>query len=160
MPIKAGDWLVEDKLWRLRNLYKVKRADTGQLVPFVPRPEQELVYKELLGGRKRLIILKARRLGVSTAIDIYAQDEVVFREGFQCSIVDRNEAEASPQAQQHRQGRLPEPAGGDAPADPDPEDQRQRLRAGRRQGRHLGDLRREGTPAAAPTNSSTSPNGE
>lgn len=95
MPIKPGDWLVEDKLWRLRNLYMVKRADTGQLVPFTPRPEQELVYKELLAGRRRLIILKARRLGVSTAIDIYAQDEVVFRAGFQASIVDRNEAEAS-----------------------------------------------------------------
>ena len=50
MAIKPGDWLVEDKLWRLRHLYKVKRADTGQLLPFVPRPEQELVYKELLAG--------------------------------------------------------------------------------------------------------------
>lgn len=86
---------VGDKLWRLKNLYRIKDAETGRVIPFRPRPEQLAIYEALLGGAKRIIILKARRLGMSTAIDVYAADEAAFNAGVQISIVDQNQADAA-----------------------------------------------------------------
>jgi len=84
-----------DKLWRLQNLYSIKRADTGKVVPFTPRREQMAIYEALAAGARKIIILKARRLGMSTAIDVYAADEVIFSEGKQISIVDRKQDDAT-----------------------------------------------------------------
>ncbi len=86
---------LKDRLWRLRNLYSIKEAETGRVIPFVPRPEQEAVFQALAEGHRKLIILKARRLGMSTAIDVYAADEAIFHAGRQISIVDRNQDDAS-----------------------------------------------------------------
>jgi len=84
-----------NKRWRLGNLYAVKDAETGRVTRFVPRREQWAIYEALLRGVRKLIILKARRLGMSTAIDVYAADEVAFQAGVQCSIVDQNQDDAS-----------------------------------------------------------------
>jgi len=87
---------LQDPLWRLQNLYGVKDANTGKVVPFRPRAEQmqvfEAVYKH---GIKRIVILKARRLGMSTAIDIMAADAVIFNAGIQVSIIDQTQDDAS-----------------------------------------------------------------
>jgi len=84
-----------DPLWRLSNLYKIKRASDGRLIRFVPRPEQEQVFRALLElGWKRLIILKARRLGMSTAIDLLLTDQTLCNAGTQASIVDATMADA------------------------------------------------------------------
>lgn len=84
-----------DPIWRLHNLYTCKRAEDGRVVPFVPRPEQSEVYDRLLRqGQRRLIILKARRLGMSTAIDIMLADQTAWNSGMQCSIVDQTAADA------------------------------------------------------------------
>ncbi len=40
----------KDRLWRLRNLYSIKDAETGRVIPFVPRPEQEAVFQALAGA--------------------------------------------------------------------------------------------------------------
>jgi hypothetical protein len=82
-------------LWRLRNLYHIKRADDGRIIKFKPRPEQQLVYDMLFkGGVKRLIILKARRLGMSTALDVLLTDQMLWNAGTQCSLVDQTAADA------------------------------------------------------------------
>jgi hypothetical protein len=82
-------------LWRLRNLYHIKRADDGRIMKFEPRPEQQLVYDMLFkGGVKRLIILKARRLGMSTALDVLLTDQMLWNAGTQCSLVDQTAADA------------------------------------------------------------------
>lgn len=84
-----------DPLWRLNNLYKLKRATDGRIIPFRPRPEQQRVFELLLKeNAKRLIILKARRLGMSTGIDILLTDQILFNAGSQCSIVDQSMADA------------------------------------------------------------------
>lgn len=84
-----------DPLWRLSHLYHIKRADDGRVVPFVPRPEQQRVYDMLfLEGCKRLIILKARRLGMSTALDVLLTDQMLWNAGTQCSLVDQTAADA------------------------------------------------------------------
>ena len=84
-----------DKLWRLCQLYRIKEAGTGKVVPFVPRKEQMAIFEALLSGVRKIIILKARRLGMSTAIDVYAADEGAFNAGVQVSIVDQTQDDAS-----------------------------------------------------------------
>lgn len=86
---------LDDKLWRLSHLYQIKDAQTGKLIPFEPRPEQMRLFRELVRGVRKLIVLKARRLGMSTAIDLYAADEVIFNAGVQVSIVDRKQDDAA-----------------------------------------------------------------
>jgi hypothetical protein len=87
--------LLKDPLWRLTHLYSVKSAADGRVVPFRPKPEQMKVFHLLLTQRcKRLIVLKARRLGMSTAIDILLADQMLFNAGVQCSIVDQSAADA------------------------------------------------------------------
>ena len=82
-------------LWRLRNLYHIKRADDGRIIKFAPRPEQQRVYDMLFKqGVKRLIILKARRLGMSTALDVLLTDQMLWNAGTQCSLVDQTAADA------------------------------------------------------------------
>lgn len=86
---------LRDPLWRLSNLYKIKRAEDGRIIPFVPRVEQQQVYDMILRqGLKRLIILKARRLGMSTAIDVLLADQCLWNAGAQASIVDQTAADA------------------------------------------------------------------
>ena len=84
-----------DKLWRLCHIYSIKRADTGRIAAFVPRAEQLAIFEALARGVRKIIILKARRLGMSTAVDVYAADEVLFSSGKQISIVDRKQDDAS-----------------------------------------------------------------
>lgn len=86
---------LKDKLWRLSNLYSIKDAETGKVIKFVPRHEQIVIFKALLSGLKKIIILKARRLGMSTGIDVYAADEIAFNAGVQCSILDQTQDDAS-----------------------------------------------------------------
>ncbi|EOW9225205.1 terminase, partial [Vibrio cholerae] len=86
--ISAGDRAfilskIGDKWWRLNNLYKIENED-GELVTFKLRPAQALLFK-LMGHRN--IILKARQLGFSTAIDIYLLDEALFNNRLKCGIV-------------------------------------------------------------------------
>ncbi len=86
---------IADPLWRLSNIYKIKRAADGRLIRFKPRPEQAEVFRLLLvEGCTRLIILKARRLGMSTAIDLLLTDQTLCNAGTQASIVDASMADA------------------------------------------------------------------
>lgn len=86
---------MRNPLWRLRHLYHIKRADDGRIIKFAPRPEQQRVYDMLfLEGCKRLIILKARRLGMSTALDVLLTDQMLWNAGTQCSLVDQTAADA------------------------------------------------------------------
>jgi hypothetical protein len=86
---------ITDKLWRLCSLYSIKDAESGKVCAFDPRPEQMTIFRALVSGVRKIIILKARRLGMSTAIDIYAADDIAFNAGVQWSIVDQNQDDAS-----------------------------------------------------------------
>ena len=51
--------LLSDPVWRLSNLYSIKRADDGRVVKFKPRAEQAKVFDMVHGQKlKRIIILK------------------------------------------------------------------------------------------------------
>jgi len=95
MTVETLKAKITNKLWRLCSLYCLKDAETGKVIPFDPRPEQMTIFKALVSGVRKIIILKARRLGMSTAIDIYAADDIAFNAGVQWSIVDQNQDDAS-----------------------------------------------------------------
>lgn len=66
------------------------------IVPFRPTPEQlEIIHSIYTHGFKKIIILKARQLGMSTVIDIMLVDQALWREGFQGAIVDATQQDAS-----------------------------------------------------------------
>jgi hypothetical protein len=87
---------LRDPVWRLSNLYHIKDAASGRIIPFRPRPEQVEVFEAIhKKGWKRIIILKARRLGMSTCIDVDAADRAAFNSGQQISIIDQTQDDAS-----------------------------------------------------------------
>lgn len=65
---------LSDRWWRLNNLYWVE-DEKGNRVLFKLRPAQELLLRTLW---HRNIILKARQIGFTTAIDILGLDTAVF----------------------------------------------------------------------------------
>lgn len=72
-----------DPWWRLNNLYKIEN-EKGQLVTFRMRPAQLRLFKAM---HYRNIILKARQLGFSAAIDIYLLDQALFDNNLKCGII-------------------------------------------------------------------------
>ncbi|WP_421173978.1 terminase [Aeromonas enteropelogenes] len=72
-----------DKWWRMNNLYMIEN-EQGELVRFRLRPAQELLFRTMWWLN---IILKARQLGFSTAIDIYLLDEALFNKNLKCGII-------------------------------------------------------------------------
>lgn len=81
---------LSDKWWRINNLYKIENED-GELVTFKLRPAQALLFKMM--GHKN-IILKARQLGFSTAIDIYLLDEALWNTNLKCGIIAQDKQAA------------------------------------------------------------------
>jgi hypothetical protein len=68
---------LQSREWRLANLYQIRDA-SGQLVPFVPRPEQ---WRFLTTRHNRNFVPKARKLGISTAIVIDNLDACIWTPG-------------------------------------------------------------------------------
>nr|WP_264642432.1 terminase [Candidatus Symbiopectobacterium sp. NZEC127] len=79
-----------DPWWRLNNLYKIEN-EKGQLVTFRMRPAQLRLFKAM---HYRNIILKARQLGFSTAIDIYLLDQALFDNNLKCGIIAQDKQAA------------------------------------------------------------------
>ncbi|MEZ8965502.1 terminase [Vibrio breoganii] len=77
-----------DVWWRLNNLYKIE-DENGNLVTFKMRPAQRELFEQM---HQKNIILKARQLGFSTAIDIYLLDQAIWNKNLKCGIIaqDRN----------------------------------------------------------------------
>lgn len=81
-----------DPKWRLSNLYKIV-DDKKQVVTFKPR----LAQTKLLGSfHTRNVILKARKMGFSTFIQILMLDTALFASNESCVVIaqDRDIAEA------------------------------------------------------------------
>jgi hypothetical protein len=75
--------------WRLRWLYNILDRE-GKLVPFVPTEEQiEVIVAIHMRGWRRILIPKARQLGMSTVLVLIAFDMVLFNEGFSAALVDK-----------------------------------------------------------------------
>lgn len=88
--------IIADPVQRLKTFYKVKDAETGRMVRFVPTPEQEEIIRAIhIHGLTKLLILKARQLGMSTVINLIMADFMIWNEGWQGSIVDEDQKAAA-----------------------------------------------------------------
>lgn len=87
---------LDDRLWRLRNLYSCREEGTGRKLPFVPRPEQEAVFKHLVESPTvPAYVIKSRRLGISTALGVFNGDGAVFNQGWRGVLIDQTQADAT-----------------------------------------------------------------
>jgi hypothetical protein len=87
-----------DPMWRLTSgeLYKIAPADGKGTRPFTPWLEQVSLYESLFEqDKKRMMFLKARRPGGSTALGIMCLDKIIFTPGAQCSLVDQTAGDAA-----------------------------------------------------------------
>ena len=81
---------LSDKWWRMNNLYMIE-DEHGRLVRFRLRQAQEMLFRCMWYLN---IILKARQLGFSTAIDIYLLDEALFNKNIKCGIIAQDQGAA------------------------------------------------------------------
>lgn len=79
-----------DRNWRIRNLYLILNED-GIMEPFVLRDEQETFDRDRHNRNK---VPKARKLGMSTFIDIDYLDRCLFTPNFKSGVVDLTEQDA------------------------------------------------------------------
>lgn len=88
---KALDDQWADRRWRLNNLYWIVNED-GKRVPFRLNWAQEKLLDEM---HTLNAILKARQLGFTTVIDLYALDECVFNSDVRAGVIahTRDDAE-------------------------------------------------------------------
>lgn len=104
-PAEAAEWdrrtahdrpeeeALADPVWRLANLYMC--LDEGQAVHFVPTREQRVVIVAIyLRGWLRIIIPKARQLGMSLLLNLIGLDNLAFREGFSGAWIDKTQPDA------------------------------------------------------------------
>lgn len=75
--------LLSSQAWRLSNLYKIIDAH-GNKVQFVPNKAQCDLYNNQHGFD---VVLKARQLGMSTFLMIYALDEALFHENYAAGVI-------------------------------------------------------------------------
>ena len=81
-------------MWRMSHLYKIREKGTGRVIHFKPNPQQRTVLKSLYSGSRRIAVLKARQLGMSTLMSIFMLDQMLWNSGWQGTIIDRNATEA------------------------------------------------------------------
>lgn len=83
-----------DPVWRIANRYQIV-TENGEVLRFTPNPEQRVViWAIFVKGWRRIIIPKARQLGMSTLLAIIALDGVVWREGYKAALIDKTGEDA------------------------------------------------------------------
>lgn len=87
---------LRDPIWRINNLYRIVDKK-GKDIPFRPNwVQQKVIHAYYKKRQQRHIILKARRMGFSTLIDIIVFDGVYWSDdALQASIVDQTQPDAS-----------------------------------------------------------------
>jgi hypothetical protein len=80
---------LSDPIWRICNLYEFIDDKSVQRL-FEPKPEQRVIIWDIVErGLTNIIIVKARKLGMSTALCIIGADFMAFRAGFEVALVDK-----------------------------------------------------------------------
>lgn len=86
--------LCQDPIWRLFNLYYIIDQD-GKEVKFMPNYcQQQIIEAYHIHQWNRFVILKSRRIGFSTLIQLLYGDEANFIENLSVAIVDQTQDDA------------------------------------------------------------------
>jgi hypothetical protein len=85
-----------NQLWRLRNLYQCRKQGSGEGIPFIPRPEQEEVFRHLIETpHVPAYVIKSRRLGFSTGLNTFQVDSAAFTKGWRGILIDLKQEDAA-----------------------------------------------------------------
>lgn len=84
LPTILRDSPLRSRAWRLANLYTIK-DDKGRLVPFLPNYTQRQFYN---GRHYCNHVLKARKLGLSTFLEVEMADAIIFNPTHTGGIID------------------------------------------------------------------------
>jgi hypothetical protein len=82
--------LLLDQKWRINNLYKIRTkvpGYEGETVKFTPNRVQKEIYQAIEDGKRRIIILKPRKLGVTTAVVLYLLDKAMYSPNQMCRTI-------------------------------------------------------------------------
>ena len=79
-----------DKLWRLNNLYWILDKDANR-VKFTCNDVQMQLFRDM---SYRNVVLKARQRGITTFVDLYLLDEVLFNANMEAAIIAHNQEDA------------------------------------------------------------------
>jgi hypothetical protein len=84
----------DNALWRLRWIYSILDRE-GNLIRFVPTEEQiEVIVAIHVRGWRRILIPKARQLGMSTVLALLSLDAMLFNSGSSVALVDKRAEDA------------------------------------------------------------------
>lgn len=78
------------RFWRIHNLYKITTkvpGYEGKEVMFKPNWVQKKIYQKIEEGKRRIIILKPRQLGTTTAIMTYLLDTAMYMPNQRCRTI-------------------------------------------------------------------------
>jgi hypothetical protein len=81
---------IMDPLWRMTNLYKIRTkipGYEGKDVTFYPNRTQLAIYQAVEDGWKRIVVLKPRKLGVTTGVCLYLLDQAMYRPNQMCRTI-------------------------------------------------------------------------
>lgn len=85
-----------DPIWRLQNLYECRKQGSGEGIPFHPKPEQMEIFRHLEEKPTTPIyIIKSRRIGFSTGLNIYQVDKLAFQSGWRGQLIDLKQEDAT-----------------------------------------------------------------
>lgn len=80
-----------DPVWRMTNLYKIRTkipGFEGKDVTFIPNLTQAKIFNAIeRDGWKRVIVLKPRKLGVTTGMCLYLLDQAMYRPNQMCRTI-------------------------------------------------------------------------
>lgn len=83
-----------DPVWRISNRYRILSAN-GKDMAFRPNEQQiEVIWAIFVRGWQRIIIPKARQLGMSTLLAIISLDGVAWKDGYKAALVDKTKDDA------------------------------------------------------------------
>lgn len=77
---------LRDPRWRLSHLYKITDK-AGKEVRFVPNWAQSQLLDDM---HNQNLVLKARQLGFSTFITLYALDRCIFEKNYRAGVIAHN----------------------------------------------------------------------
>lgn len=100
--IERGQEGLNDPLYRLRWLYSILTArdedeemTSAKVLPFQPTEEQiEVIVAIHIRGWRRILIPKARQLGMSTVLALICLDFVVAKSGYTAALIDKRQMDA------------------------------------------------------------------
>lgn len=81
---------LEDHVWRMNNLYAIRtklQGFEGETIIYQPNYVQKEIYQKLEEGKKRIIVLKPRKLGVTTGAALYLLDKAMFSPNQMCRTI-------------------------------------------------------------------------